>query len=92
MTLLAAESMTLDAAHQLIDENKTGKVLRVILDKYAYSLATSADKVRAINTGLAYCGNVKNWLVDKYSDGQNVTASKLTPVKSQNEQKRHFSS
>ncbi|KAJ8561961.1 hypothetical protein ON010_g7715 [Phytophthora cinnamomi] len=65
-TFLAAESMTLDAAHQLIDEDKTGKVLRVILDKHAYSLATSANKVRATNTCLAYYGNVKNWLVDKY--------------------------
>lgn len=66
VTFLAAESMTLDAANQLIDGDKTGKVLRVILDKYAYSLATSADKVRATNTCLAYYGNVKNWLVDKY--------------------------
>ncbi|EGZ09149.1 hypothetical protein PHYSODRAFT_524238 [Phytophthora sojae] len=57
-TFLAAESMTLEATHQLIDGDKTGKVLRIILDKYAYSLATSAD--------LAYYGNVKNWLVDKY--------------------------
>ncbi|KAE9033360.1 hypothetical protein PR001_g10197 [Phytophthora rubi] len=66
MTFLAAESTPLDAARQLIDEDKTGKVLRVILDKYAYSLATSADKVHAKNTCLAYYGNVKNWLVYKY--------------------------
>ncbi|EGZ27409.1 hypothetical protein PHYSODRAFT_476171 [Phytophthora sojae] len=74
-TFLAAESMTLEATHQLIDGDKTvGRAksgvsyttLRIILDKYAYSLATSAEKVRATNTCLAYYGNVKNWLVDKY--------------------------
>ncbi|EGZ19048.1 hypothetical protein PHYSODRAFT_504398, partial [Phytophthora sojae] len=65
-TFLAAESMTLEATHQLIDGDKTGKVLRIKLDKYAYSLATSAEKVRATNTCLAYYGNVKKWLVDKY--------------------------
>ncbi|EGZ13765.1 hypothetical protein PHYSODRAFT_426200, partial [Phytophthora sojae] len=65
-TFLAAESMTLEATHQLIDGDMTGKVLRIILDKYAYSLATSAEKVRATNTCLAYYDNVKNWLVDKY--------------------------
>ncbi|EGZ14222.1 hypothetical protein PHYSODRAFT_513143 [Phytophthora sojae] len=63
---LAAESLTHEATHRLIDGDKTCKVLRIILDKYAYSLATSAEKVIATNTCIAYYGNVKNWLVDKY--------------------------
>ncbi|POM70206.1 LOW QUALITY PROTEIN: Hypothetical protein PHPALM_13388, partial [Phytophthora palmivora] len=63
---LAAEDVTLDAAHQLIDRDKTGKVLRIMLDKYAYSLARSTDKFRSTNTCLAYFGNVKNWLLEVY--------------------------
>ncbi|KUF84546.1 hypothetical protein AM587_10000022 [Phytophthora nicotianae] len=65
-TFLVAEDMDLPTAFQLIDADKTGKVLRIMLDKYAYSLAKSQDKVLATNTCLAYYGNVKNWLVDKY--------------------------
>ena len=44
---LAAENMTLAVAHWLIDGDRTGKVLRIMLDKYAYSLAKSVEKVRA---------------------------------------------
>jgi hypothetical protein len=62
---LEGEDMTLEAAHKLIDEDQTGKVLRIMLDKYAYSLARS-DKVRSTNTCIAYFGNAKNWLLDKY--------------------------
>ncbi|KAE8985393.1 hypothetical protein PF004_g20238 [Phytophthora fragariae] len=63
---LEGEDMTLEAAHKLIDDDKTGKVLKIMLDKYAYSLARSSDKVRSTNTCLAYFGNAKNWLLDKY--------------------------
>ncbi|OWY96526.1 hypothetical protein PHMEG_00033184 [Phytophthora megakarya] len=58
--------MELDAAQALIDEDKTGNVLRIMLDKYAYSLARAEGKILSTNTCLAYYENVKNWLVDKY--------------------------
>lgn len=65
-TFLSSENITLEHVQQLIDADKTGRVLRIVLDKYAYSLARSADKTRSTNTCLAYFGNVKNWLIDKY--------------------------
>jgi hypothetical protein len=63
---LTTEDMPLDKAHELIGADETGKVLKIMLDKYAYSLARSTDKARSTNTCLAYFGNVKNWLLDKY--------------------------
>jgi hypothetical protein len=72
--------MTLDKAHELIDDDKTGKVLRIMLDKYAYSLARSSDKVRSTNTCLAYFGNVKNWLLDKYPHQGAIVKPQLQKV------------
>jgi hypothetical protein len=71
--------MTLEAAHKLIDEDQTGKVLRIMLDKYAYSLARS-DKVRSTNTCLAYFGNAKNWLLDKYPQQGAIVKPQLQKV------------
>ncbi|GMF14929.1 unnamed protein product [Phytophthora fragariaefolia] len=63
---LEAEDMTLDKAYELIGGDSTGRILRIMLDKYAYSLARSTNKARSTNTCLAYFGNVKNWLLDMY--------------------------
>ncbi|GMF47720.1 unnamed protein product [Phytophthora fragariaefolia] len=64
--LLEAEDMTLDKAYELIGGDSTGGILRIMLDKYAYSLARSTNKAHSTNTCLAYSGNVKNWLLDMY--------------------------
>ncbi|POM58237.1 LOW QUALITY PROTEIN: Hypothetical protein PHPALM_37146 [Phytophthora palmivora] len=52
---LAAEDLTLDAAHQLIDTDNTAEALRIMLDRYAYSLARSTDK---IDLHIHKCGEV----------------------------------
>ncbi|GMF30490.1 unnamed protein product [Phytophthora fragariaefolia] len=44
--LLEAEGMTLDKAHELVGGDSTGRILRIMLDKYAYSLARSTNKAR----------------------------------------------
>ncbi|KAJ8524136.1 hypothetical protein ON010_g16982 [Phytophthora cinnamomi] len=77
---LTSEKVTLNVAYQLIDADKTGKVLRIMLDKYAYSLARSTDKVLSTNMCLAYFGNVKNWLVDKYPQHGGIVKSQLQNI------------
>ncbi|EGZ12840.1 hypothetical protein PHYSODRAFT_510520 [Phytophthora sojae] len=77
---LECENVTTDAAHKLIGADKTGKVLKIMLDKYAYSLARSTDKVLSTNTCLAYFGNVKNWLLDKYPQQGAIVKPQLQKI------------
>ncbi|GMF38322.1 unnamed protein product [Phytophthora fragariaefolia] len=79
---LEAEDMTLDKAHELIGGDSTGRILRIMLDKYAYSLARSTNKARSTNTCLAYFGNVKNWLLDMYPQQGTIVKPLLQKVHS----------
>ncbi|EGZ28683.1 hypothetical protein PHYSODRAFT_470387 [Phytophthora sojae] len=79
-TFLTSENITSDAAYKLIDADKTGKVLRIMLDTYAYSLARSTDKVLPTNTCLAYFGNVKNWMLDKYPQQGAIVKPQLQKI------------
>ncbi|GMF57054.1 unnamed protein product [Phytophthora fragariaefolia] len=46
---LEAEAMTLDKAHGLIGGDST-VIVRIVLDRYAYSLARLTNKARSTNT------------------------------------------
>ncbi|GMF47024.1 unnamed protein product [Phytophthora fragariaefolia] len=78
-----AEDMTLDKAHELIVGDGTGRILRIMIDKYAYSLARLTNKARLTNTCLAYFGNVKNWQLDMYPQHGTIVKPLLQKVLSE---------
>jgi hypothetical protein len=57
----------------------TGKVLRIILDKYAYSLVAGTLRL-SCHTVQAYNGNVKNWLMDDYTEQSSRVGVKLQQI------------
>ncbi|OWZ02718.1 hypothetical protein PHMEG_00025678 [Phytophthora megakarya] len=64
-SFLETENMTLTKTHEQIDGDKT---------------ARATDKSRSTNTGLAYYGNVKNWLLGMYPQQGSIVKPQLQKV------------
>jgi hypothetical protein len=79
VTFLATEGMAMAEARRLIDEDTTGKILRIILDKYAYRLVARPKRFSR-HTVQTYYGNVKNWLMKDYPVQSSRVGVKLQEI------------